>query len=280
MEQIFVDGLKNLHFTGDMVRLNFMHLVPESNSQQTNLQVIMNVQAAISLRDSLNVLLDKMNVPQTQPLEQRYNPGIFSVNTIDDAKRIILTKESQDGSEERWRKETPVIMNMLKNGWNLGAGTVVVDYGCGIGRISKELCNLGCHVIGVDISPEMRKLAMEYVDNIERFLVVSPEQFEDMISRGFQADYACAIWVLQHCLKPEEDLNRIKNSLKWQGELFVVNNKFSRAVPVKDKVWQNDDINIWKLCADYLLPMRLFPFPEGVGVDPKYFQCCFYKKVV
>ena len=278
MEQIFVDGLSNLHFTGDMVRLNFMHLVPETNSKQTNLQVVMNVQAAISLRDSLNVLLDKMNVPQAKPLEQRYNPGIFSVNTIDEAKRIILTKESQDGPEERWRKETPAIMSILKNEWSLCPGKVIVDYGCGIGRISKELCNLGCHVIGVDISPEMRKLAVEYVDDINRFLVVSPEQFKDMISRGLQADYACAIWVLQHCLYPEDDLNTIKNSLKWRGGLFVVNNKFSRAVPVRDRVWQDDKINIWELCAKYFRQSHLFQFPDGVGIESKYFQCGFYQK--
>ena len=116
MEQIFVKGLSNLNSIGDMVRLNFMHLVPESDSQQTNLQVVMNVQAAISLRDSLNVFLDNMNIPQTKPLEYRYNPGIFSVDTIDEAKRIILTKNGEDGPEERWRKETPVIMDMLKNG--------------------------------------------------------------------------------------------------------------------------------------------------------------------
>lgn len=277
MEQIFVDGLRQLHFTGGMVRIGFMSLVPESNTQQTNLQVIMNVAAAITLRDSLNELLDKMNVPQARPLEQRYNPGIFSVNTIDEAKRIILTKESQDGPEERWRKETPVIMSMLKNEWSLGHGKVVVDYGCGIGRISKELCNLGCHVVGVDISPEMRKLAVEYV-NDQRFIVVSPKLFDDMLARGFKADYACAIWVLQHCLKPEEDLNRIKASLKPEGELFVVNNKFSRAVPVVDKVWQDDKIDIWKLFADNLRQLRLLQFPDGVGIDPKYFQCGFYRR--
>lgn len=278
MEQIFVDGLSNLHFTGDMVRLNFMHLVPETNSQQTNLQVVMNVQAAISLRDSLNVLLDKMNVPQAKPLEQRYNPGIFSVNTIDEAKRIILTKEGQDGPEERWRKETPVIMDMLKNGWNIRPGTMIVDYGCGIGRISKELCQLGCKVLGVDISPEMRELAVEYVGNKELFMAVSPEYFKDMIDQGIRFDYACAIWVLQHCLYPEDDLNTIKKSLKFAGELFVVNNKFSRAVPVKDRVWQDDKVDIWELCAKYFRQLRLTQFPDGVGIDPRYFLCGFYKK--
>lgn len=278
MEEKFVDGIKQIHFAGGMVRIHFMSLIPESKTQKTNLQVIMNVDAAITLRDSLNELLDRMKIPQANPLEHRYNPGIFSVNTIDEAKRIILTKESQDGPEERWRKETPAIMSMLKNEWCLCPGKVVVDYGCGIGRISKELCNLGCHVIGVDISPQMRKLAMEYVDDINHFLVVSPEQLDEMISRGWQADYACAIWVLQHCLKPEEDLNRIKNSLKWRGELFVVNNKFSRAVPVIDKVWQDDKIDIWKMLADNLRQSRLLQFPEGVGIEPKYFQCGFYQK--
>ena len=277
MEEKFVDGIKQIHFVGDMVRIHFMSLIPELKTQEANLNVIMNVDAAITLRDSLNELLARMNMPEAKPLEQRYNPGIFSVNTIDEAKRIILTKESEDGPEERWQKETPVIMSMLKDGWCLCSGKVVVDYGCGIGRISKELCNLGCHVVGVDISPEMRKLAVEYV-NEQRFIAVSPRLFDDMLGRGFQADYACAIWVLQHCLKPEEDLRRIKKSLKWGGELFVVNNKFSRAVPVIDRVWQDDKIDIWGLLADNLRQSRLFQFPEGVGIDPKYFLCGFYQK--
>ena len=258
LTEIFVDGLNQIHFIGGLTSLDFMTLNPEkgeaSLSKKANLRVIMNAQQAFLLRESLNTLIQRLqedNVLQKpmvgngaswqqngnngRTLEERYNPGIFSVSNVDEAKRIILTKEGRDGSEERWRKETPALISLLKNEWRLGSGTTVVDFGCGIGRISRELCKMGCRVVGVDISPEMRRLAIQYVDNA-RFSVVAPEEFINMINNGFSCDYACAIWVLQHCLKPIVDLGNIKRALKNGGGLFVVNNKYSRAVPVIDGV--------------------------------------------
>lgn len=299
--EVFIDGLNQLHFTGGLVRLDFMSLHPEDegtpSEKKTNLRVIMNARQTVQLRDSLNTFIQRLqeaNVFQNQAagnrdvgrqnarndrsLEERYNPGVFSVSNIDDAKRIILTDEGRDGSEDRWRKETPALISLLKNEWRLGEGTTVVDYGCGIGRISKELCRMGCRVVGVDISPEMRNLAVQYV-NDERFSVVTPEAFANMVNQGFSCDYACTIWVLQHCLKPTEDLGHIKRALKNGGGLFVVNNKFSRAVPVIDGVWQNDNIDIWRMCRDNLREVRLLDFPDGVGVDARYYQCGFYQKI-
>lgn len=299
--EVFIDGLNQLHFTGGLVRLDFMSLHPEDegtpSEKKTNLRVIMNARQTVQLRDSLNTFIQRLqeaNVFQNQTagnrdvgrrnarngrsLEERYNPGVFSVSNIDDAKRIILTDEGRDGSEDRWRKETPALISLLKNEWRLGEGTTVVDYGCGIGRISKELCRMGCRVVGVDISPEMRNLAVQYV-NDERFSVVTPEAFVNMVNHGFSCDYACTIWVLQHCLKPTEDLGHIKRALKNGGGLFVVNNKFSRAVPVIDGVWQNDNIDIWRMCRDNLREVRLLDFPDGIGVDARFYQCGFYQKI-
>ena len=298
--EVFIDGLNQLNFTGGLVRLDFMSLHPEDegtpSEKKTNLRIIMNAQQTVLLRDSLNTFIQRLqeanvlqnpavgnrniqrqNVQRGRTLEERYNPKIFSVSNVDEAKRIILTKEGRDGSEERWRKETPALISLLRNEWRLGPGTTVVDYGCGIGRISKELCKMGCQVLGVDISPEMRRLAIQYV-NDDRFSVVTPEEFVNMINNGFSCDYACTIWVLQHCLKPTVDLGNIKRALKNGGGLFVVNNKFSRAVPVIDGVWQNDNIDIWQMCSDNLREVRLLDFPDGVGVDARYFQCGFYQK--
>ena len=301
-KEYFVDGLNQIHFIGGLVRLDFMTLHPEiggvSLGKKPNLRIIMNTQQAFLLRETLNTLVRRLQedeanalpnqwenninvLPQNGKhgltLEERYNPGIFSVFNIDEAKRIILTKEGRDGSEERWRKETPALISLLKNEWRLGEGTTVVDFGCGIGRISRELCKMGCRVIGVDISPEMRKLAVQYVDDA-RFSIVAPEEFVNMINNGFTCDYACTIWVLQHCLKPTVDLGNIKRALKNGGGLFVVNNKYSRAVPVIDGVWQNDNIDIWQMCRENLREVHLLDFPDGVGVDARYFQCGFYTK--
>ena len=289
LTEVFVDGVHQIHFTGGYARLDFMTL--DSNDggatlqQKPNLRVIMDTQQMVTLRDTLSSLIQKMqenhilpNPNRGQTLEERYNPGIFSVPDIEAAKSIILTKEGQDGPEERWQKETPALMSMLNKTWRLGPGVTVVDYGCGIGRIAKELCVLGCKVVGVDISPEMRKLTVEYVNNAN-FSVISPEGFVSMINNGFTCDYACAIWVLQHCLKPDQDLNNICRALMIGGELFVVNNKYSRAVPVIDRYWQDDRIDIWQLCGSRLKETRILGFPEGVGIDARHFQCGFYQKI-
>ena len=278
-KEVFADNLSSVHFTGNLARIDFTSLVSGmdgSLQEEPNVRLIMDVQQVIRLRDCLDTFVDRLQGKQ-KTLENRYNPGIFNVHNIDEAKSIILTKEGQDGSEERWRKETPALISILRSVWNLHEGVTVVDYGCGIGRIAKELCKFGCKVIGVDISSQMRELAIQYVADTH-FSVVSPQEFVSMIDSGFICDYACAIWVLQHCLKPEQDLTNIKTALKRGGELFVVNNKFSRAVPVVDKVWQDDKIDIWKMLADNLWQVQLLDFPEDVGVDARCFQCGFYKR--
>jgi SAM-dependent methyltransferase len=61
----------------------------------------------------------------------------------------------------------------LTGSFALDRNSLVLDYGCGIGRIAKELIKqTGCHVIGVDISPSMLGLAYPYVhsDNLVLFL--------------------------------------------------------------------------------------------------------------
>ena len=87
-----------------------------------------------------------------------YNPDIFRVRNLDEARRIILTNEGLADTDERWRKETPALVAGLCRELNLRKNQLLLDYGCGVGRLARELCALGCSVIGVDISPEMRTM--------------------------------------------------------------------------------------------------------------------------
>ncbi len=98
----------------------------------------------------------------------QYNPRIFDVNTIDDAKKIILTPEAGMATNERWEKETPFLKKDISDFFkNLTKESVIVDFGCGIGRVSKEIIDaIGCKVIGIDISQSMRQLAIKYVNNL------------------------------------------------------------------------------------------------------------------
>lgn len=168
-------------------------------------------------------------------LAATYSPQVFNVANIAEAKAIILTEEAADATtEQRWRLETPYLIALMAP-LDLKPESFVLDYGCGIGRLSKGLIErYGCRVVGVDISQNMRTLASQYVGS-DRFMACAP----DMLSvSGLRFDAALAVWVLQHCFNPEGDIARIRTALKPAGNLFVANAHL-RIVPT-DAGWVDD----------------------------------------
>jgi SAM-dependent methyltransferase len=173
-----------------------------------------------------------------------YDPTVFNVNDIAAAMRIILTPEDST-TEERWRTETPYLADLIDRWLTITPNSVLLDYGCGIGRIAKELiARHGCRVIGVDISPAMRALAPMYVQS-ERFFACPPAMLDTLIEHGPIFDGALSIWVLQHCLTPADDIVRTRRALRPDARLFVLNN-IHRAVPTKESDWVNDGLDVRK----------------------------------
>lgn len=174
-----------------------------------------------------------------------YNPAVFNVGDIQHAKSIILTKEGARSTEERWRTETPYLMSLIDQHLGISSDSVVLDYGCGIGRMSKALIEkYGCRVVGVDISPSMRALAAAYVSS-DKFFSCAPE----MLSLGIKFDEAIAVWVLQHCYQVEDDITRIYKSLNPGSGFFVVNDH-NRLVPTKiNGGWINDGKDVKEILA-------------------------------
>lgn len=182
------------------------------------------------------------------PRKVTYTPQVFDVEDVQSAKNIILTPEIGTSTEERWEKETPYVVREIGRTLELDETSCVIDYGCGIGRIAKELIErYGCSVVGVDISTGMRQLAPGYVGS-ERFTACAPEMLDRIAARGFRATHACACWVLQHCALPQTDVARIEAALADGGTLFVLNNN-KRCVPT-DGGWATDGISIEKLLTD------------------------------
>jgi cyclopropane fatty-acyl-phospholipid synthase-like methyltransferase len=169
-----------------------------------------------------------------------YCPEVFTVRTMDEAKAIILTQEAE-GTHERWEKETPYLAGEISTRLGLDENSVVLDYGCGIGRLAKVLIEAtGCTVIGVDISPSMRSLAHIYVDS-PNFVPVSIPMFVHMVQNGLRVDAAYAVWVLQHCLMLDDDLNLIHGALKDGARLVTVNDE-RRLVPTREHAWVDDGL--------------------------------------
>jgi SAM-dependent methyltransferase len=177
-----------------------------------------------------------------------YNPGVFSVRDIDHAMRIILTPEDST-TQERWKVETGYLADLIESHLEVNPGTLLLDYGCGIGRLSKELIDRqDCAVVGADISPEMRMLGVQYVRS-QRFLACAPAALDTLLASGLRFDAAISVWVLQHARAPEEDIALIRAALRPGAPFFLVNN-IRRAVPTHEAGWADDGIDIKALVLE------------------------------
>ncbi len=190
------------------------------------------------------------------PPRVSYNPDIFEVKTIEEAKRIVLTAEDAT-TDERWRVETPYLAESIGEYLKPDASSLIVDYGCGIGRMAKELIERhGCSVIGVDISTSMRQLAPGYVGNA-RFAACSWNVVDAQIAHGLRVDGVIAIWSLQHSPKVDDDIARIARALKPGGQLYVCN--LERAAIPTNLGWVDTGFAIQTLLAETF---------EEVSIEP------------
>jgi cyclopropane fatty-acyl-phospholipid synthase-like methyltransferase len=175
--------------------------------------------------------------------EVNYMPSVFDKDSILEAKSIILTDEDTS-TEERWIKETPYVAQRIMNYMALQSEDLIVDFGCGIGRVAKELIEkTGCSVLGVDISASMRSQAIEYVDD-ERFLAITPDMLIQMIKNGLKVDGVICIWVLQHIPFPDRQLNMLFQLLKDEGKVFIVNNHHAALPTNVGRVNEGTDIKV------------------------------------
>lgn len=201
-----------------------------------------------------------------------YQPDVFYVDSLEDAKSIILTPTRDTSTEERWIKETPYLLEQLGNELEPKSDDLILDYGCGVGRLAKEMiARYGCVVLGVDISNQMLQLAINYVSS-ERFITCSPAALDQMVNNGLRVDHAYSTWVIQHCLDPHAEINRIKQALKPEGRFYIVNSNH-RCVP-SDKGWVNDGIQIAELLRREFQEINYSSLPETV-TTAQITQHCF-----
>jgi cyclopropane fatty-acyl-phospholipid synthase-like methyltransferase len=210
-----------------------------------------------------------------ETLKPTYRPQVFQVDTLDQAKSIILTPEDST-TEERWEKETPYLADEATSFFGLGPDMIVLDYGCGVGRMAKALIERsGCTVIGVDISQPMRQLAPAYVED-DRFAICARPALESMIASGLRVDAAIAVWILQHCPNVEEEIAVIDAALKPGGQLFVCNN-LQATIPT-DLGWVDTGFDIKTLLAESfeelsrqrISPDHVAPILSATGFIGKY----------
>lgn len=160
--------------------------------------------------------------------------NLFKPKSFEEGKHAVVGDCNGFTMQERWEKETPlfaeeIIKNFptqLKNRYY-----DVLDYGCGVGRIAKEIFRQypDVNIIGVDASKDMIKTASEYINNIDRF---SGIQLNLLEKYDLKFDLAYCIYVLQHvpAIEIREILARIHYHLKDDGVFIYCSSDYRMAI--------------------------------------------------
>ena len=225
-----------------------------------------------------------------------YNKAVFDVVDMEQGLGMALSPNDKLSTKERDAKETPVLIDMIKQ-LDFDKSGFIVDFGSGTGRLAKEMVNLGYDVIGVDISPSMRHLSVEYVNNQDKFIAVSPTQFQKLIDHGLKGKCtgAYSIWCLQHINDVESSIKLLANALKPSANVFICNAAKTRFVPsdvekeVKDSSgniskiisheFVDDGVNIFALMSEYFTRGRKFTYTKELGYEPDLVACYHYIKM-
>ena len=184
-----------------------------------------------------------------------YDPSVFEQRNIEAAKDIILTAEQGVSTQTRWDAETPWLLNLISK--HIKPNCLVVDYGCGIGRMAGPLLSAGHPVIGIDISESMRQHATNQIAN-DRFVAMTPTMFDQLVGIGIKADFVLAIWILQHCLDLEAEVSRLYRSMT-KGGILIVADMRHRAVPT-NQGWINDRKNVKEELSRYFNLIQQYPY--------------------
>jgi 2-polyprenyl-3-methyl-5-hydroxy-6-metoxy-1,4-benzoquinol methylase len=186
-----------------------------------------------------------------------YIKQVFDVTTFDQAKHVVLTKDPDNPN--KFDNETNYLVEKIADAISIKDTDTVLDFGCGMGRVSKKLIEqFNCNVIGMDISDSMKTFAKLYVS--------SPQKFQTTVQlpEANSIDTALAILVLQHVENPKQEIENIVNSLKPNG-YFILLNEDNRLVPSDvDKnnyiIWNNDNFNVFDEVEKHLTKIKSIPY--------------------
>jgi 2-polyprenyl-3-methyl-5-hydroxy-6-metoxy-1,4-benzoquinol methylase len=189
-----------------------------------------------------------------------YIKQVFDATDLEVAKNICLSKDIR--YPNKFEEETQFLINFIKEKKIINSKTRVADFGCGIGRISKEIIEtFNCNIVGFDISTHMLLLADQYVENPDRFK--AQKYTKEFVWKKNKFDLFLASFVLQHSEHPERDIDFIYNNLNDEGILILVNEP-ERLLPVDVKegyaIWYDDKINITELVSKKFKNLGYFDY--------------------
>lgn len=155
---------------------------------------------------------------------EAWNPRRFDWDDFDEAKKSILWYTD-------WNEATEKTLAFMEKMGLMKPNLFIIDWGCGIGRISNELVKrYGATVLAVDRSTKMLNHAFNYItpNCLSQIMLVTDDFVLSNLSFFKKcADLIIFIEVLQHIpeLYLDNLLPKIAQLLKEDGKIFVFGNK-------------------------------------------------------
>lgn len=157
--------------------------------------------------------------------------GLFKPKDFNHGKNAVVGDCNGFSMQERYEKETPVFANQILTYLSKIENPQILDYGCGVGRLSKEILeqNPKAFVYGVDASDDMIALSTENLKGIDNCLFTRPEEIVDY-EQNFDLVYL--IYVLQHvpAIEIRDILSRIHYKLKDDGVFIYCSSDYRMAI--------------------------------------------------
>lgn len=143
----------------------------------------------------------------------------WTVPTLDEAKHERVTVPEQP---ETWTDaHQSRIVDLLFARVPLTRGSRILDYGCGVGRITRQLARRGCRVIAVDVAEQMLVHCRQYCAGLDGIEYVLSDGYGVRGTADACVDGAFSFYVFQHmpCLDMARsvlaDLYRVLRPGAW-----------------------------------------------------------------
>ncbi len=159
---------------------------------------------------------------------------LWAVLTNHDKKGGLWEK---DEFFQTGREHVKIWLKYIKNdlGRTINHG-VALDFGCGVGRLTRAYSKYFEQCVGVDISPTMIKLAKKFNKNIKNcnFQLITSNDLREFQSDNF--DFISAYIVLQH-MSPEHTKRYIKEFIRIMKPngilMFQIPGKKAKILPIE-----------------------------------------------
>ena len=153
--------------------------------------------------------------------------NLFKPKDFEEARHSVVGDCNGIPMNMRWEIETPIFAREILKHAKSEPGYTILDYGCGCGRLSKEILaqDPNVTVIGLDASKDELKLATGYINN-SRFIPVLPHELNQKV------DLVYCVYCLQHApsIEIREILQRIHHFLKDGGKFIYCSSDYRMAI--------------------------------------------------